>query len=119
MSGARRALTYSWLIDATERAVKTAAQSALAMIAVGATASAWDVDWQQVAGVALLGAILSLLTSAASARLSGGAASIAASATAPRVASQPGERGAAEVTLLAAVLLVLLILVFLRIYGIV
>lgn len=52
--------------DATERALKTAAQSAV--IALGGDAfNVWAVDWSGVSGVSLGGAVLSVLTSVASA----------------------------------------------------
>lgn len=52
--------------DATERALKTAAQSAV--IALGGDAfNVWAVDWAGVSGVSLGGAVLSVLTSVASA----------------------------------------------------
>ena len=53
-----------WLA-ALERATKTAAQSAVAMITAGAT-GLLDVDWVQVASVSGLAAVVSVLTSIAS-----------------------------------------------------
>ena len=53
-----------WLA-ALERATKTAAQSAVAMITAGAT-GLLDVDWLQVASVSGLAAVVSVLTSIAS-----------------------------------------------------
>lgn len=47
---------------ATERAVKTIAQTALATIGVGA-AGILDVDWANIASVAALAGVMSLLTS--------------------------------------------------------
>lgn len=44
-----------------ERAVATAAQSALAVVFVDHLASAFDMDWQNVAGVAAGGAVLAVL----------------------------------------------------------
>ena len=53
--------------QAAERAIKSAAQALLGLW-VGAQAfNAWDVDWKKAAGVALGGAVLSVLTSLASA----------------------------------------------------
>jgi hypothetical protein len=53
--------------QAAERAIKSAAQAVLGLL-VGAQAfNAWDADWKKAAGVALGGAILSVLTSLASA----------------------------------------------------
>jgi hypothetical protein len=59
--------TVTFWRQAVERAVKSAAQALLGLW-VGAQAfNAWDVDWKKAAGVALGGAILSVLTSLASA----------------------------------------------------
>lgn len=52
-----------WLKAAGVRAVKTVAQSAVAMIPVGVTVS--DVGWGAVIGTALLAGVISLLTSIA------------------------------------------------------
>lgn len=52
-----------WLRAAAVRAVRTAAQSALA--AIGATAVFSAVDWRLVLSTAALSAVLSVLTSAA------------------------------------------------------
>ncbi len=56
-----------WL-DATERAVKTFAQSALATFGVGAT-NIMSVDWQGVLSVGAGAALVSVLTSVASERV--------------------------------------------------
>ena len=53
----------AWALAAFVRAVKTAAQTALAMIPVGVTIA--DVSWITVCGTAALAALLSLLTSVA------------------------------------------------------
>ena len=52
-----------WLKCAGIRAIKTVAQTAVSLIAVGSTMS--DVNWIQVGSAALLAGILSLLTSIA------------------------------------------------------
>ena len=53
----------SWALAAIVRAVKTAAQSAVA--AIGATALFVEVEWAVVGSTALLAFVLSLLTSIA------------------------------------------------------
>lgn len=53
----------SWARAALIRAVKTFAQSAIALIPAGVMISA--VDWRMVVGTALLASVLSLLTSLA------------------------------------------------------
>jgi threonine/homoserine/homoserine lactone efflux protein len=52
-----------WLIAAGIRALKTSAQTAASIIAVGTVMS--DIDWVMVASAAGLSAILSILTSIA------------------------------------------------------
>lgn len=56
-------LTVEWLVAALIRALKTVAQTAAGMIAVGATMD--GVDWKYVISVALVAGILSILTSVA------------------------------------------------------
>ena len=51
--------------SAFERAVKTVAQSALALLGTSQFVSALEIDWVEVGGVALLAGILSVLTSVA------------------------------------------------------
>jgi hypothetical protein len=51
--------------DVAERAVKTAAQSAVAVLGVGAV-GLLDVDWTNVASISGAAAVLSILTSIAS-----------------------------------------------------
>ena len=53
----------AWLYRAGIRAVKTAAQTAVALLP--AAASITEVDWRVVAGTAALAAVASLLTSLA------------------------------------------------------
>lgn len=58
-------LTRVFWLAAVERAVKTAAQTAL--VTLGADrVDAFDADWRLVAGMALGGAVLSVLSSLAS-----------------------------------------------------
>ena len=52
-----------WLKLAGIRAIKTVAQTAVALIGVGSVMS--DINWLQVGSAALLAGILSLLTSVA------------------------------------------------------
>ena len=51
-----------------ERAIKTAAQTAATVIG-GNVVNAWELDYGQIAGVTLGGAILSVLTSIGSAKV--------------------------------------------------
>lgn len=53
-----------WLLDAVERAVRTAAQAALGVVGAG-TMGLLDVDWATVGSVAGLAAVVSVLTSVA------------------------------------------------------
>ena len=58
-----------------ERATKTVAQTALALIGAGAL-NVLTADWQQILGVSLGAGVLSILTSIASAQVSGGSPSL-------------------------------------------
>ena len=58
--------TVGFWKGAAERAIKTAAQAGLAFFVVGETGIA-DVDWATVAGVGVVAAIASILTSLVSA----------------------------------------------------
>lgn len=57
--------TKTFWVDAAERAIKTAAQVAVAFFIVGET-SVVSVNWQGIAGVAAAAAVASVLTSIAS-----------------------------------------------------
>lgn len=56
-------MTKKWFKAAGVRALKTVAQTAIALIGVGTVMS--DVDWVMVGSASLLSGILSLLTSIA------------------------------------------------------
>ena len=58
-----KTINGKWLRAASVRALKTAAQTAVALLPTAVTVAA--VDWQTVLGTALLAAIVSLLTSLA------------------------------------------------------
>lgn len=60
-----RARIYAFIEYAGERAVKTIAQSALAMITASTAIGLLDVDWAQVVSVSVLAGVLSVLTSIA------------------------------------------------------
>lgn len=53
-----------WAVAALTRAVKTAAQTAVALIGTGSVGFT-DLDWLQIASVAGVAAVVSLLTSVA------------------------------------------------------
>lgn len=57
--------TTKFWADSTERAIKTAAQSALGVLGAGAL-GVLDVDWANLGSVAALATVVSLLTSVAS-----------------------------------------------------
>lgn len=60
--------TKSFVKDLAERAIKTFAQSAVAVLTAGAT-GVLDVDWMNVLSVSLLATIISVLTSIASGKV--------------------------------------------------
>lgn len=60
--------TRTFVLDALERAVKSAAQAIVLFWGVGdQLLDAWSIDWADTAGVAFGGAALSILTSIISA----------------------------------------------------
>lgn len=61
-------LSKQFWFDVGERAVKTAAQTAVALIGTGVVGFI-EVDWMQVASVAGVAAVVSVLTSLASDRV--------------------------------------------------
>lgn len=65
-----RMFTIRFWKHTAERAAKTAAQTAVALVGAGAV-DVLTVDWQQVSSVSLGAAIVSVLTSVASAGASG------------------------------------------------
>ena len=62
MKGLKCLVCGKWWNAAGTRAIKTAAQSAVASIAVK---TIWDMEWYALGGIVLLSALLSLLTSLA------------------------------------------------------
>lgn len=75
--------TQVFWLDASERALKTAAQAALVLI-VGNNVSIWSLDWGQVFSAVLMGALASLLTSIASSGAGGNSASLILDAGKPK-----------------------------------
>lgn len=63
MKTAEKEKLKAWAIDAGVRAVKTVAQTAVAMITVGQAVS--EVSWVNIASVSVVAGIASLLTSVA------------------------------------------------------
>ena len=55
--------TREFALDAATRAIKTMAQSIIAVLVVGVPI--WDIDWASGIGIALTAGVLSLLTSLA------------------------------------------------------
>lgn len=55
--------TKQFLIDASERAIKTLAQTFLALVAGAEVFNAFTADWSQIVGVSVGAAILSYATS--------------------------------------------------------
>jgi hypothetical protein len=66
MSRTRVLFTRTFWLDAGERAIKTAAQSALLALGADKVLDAMAADWANVGAFAAGGAVLSLLTSIAS-----------------------------------------------------
>jgi len=64
----RTIFTNDFWLQAGERAVKTFAQTAVALIGAGVL-NVLTTDWQQLIGVSLGAAVLSILTSVASAKV--------------------------------------------------
>lgn len=62
-------MTRQFLLDLTERAVKTFAQALLGVLGVQGTSSVLDVDWRTALGGAALATAISVLTSLLSLRL--------------------------------------------------
>jgi hypothetical protein len=71
MTRVRAIFTLPFWLDAAERAVKTAAQAALLAVGADKVLDAMTADWGNVGAFALGGAVLSLLTSVASAPVPG------------------------------------------------
>lgn len=62
-------ISASFVRDAAERALKTAAQTAVGLLTADQIIGLLDVDWGQGASVVGLATLISLLTSVASARV--------------------------------------------------
>ena len=64
----RTIFTNDFWLQAGERAVKTVAQTALALVGAGVL-NVLTADWEQILGVSLGAGLLSILTSVASAKV--------------------------------------------------
>jgi hypothetical protein len=88
--------------SAGERAIKTVAQTALALLGTSQLVSAVDVNWAEIGGVSVLAGILSLLTSIAipaaetkqSVRLESEAKAAAKAAESKKAAAKPTQKKA-------------------------
>lgn len=82
--------TMSFWKAAAERAIKTLAQSLIAILAVGQT-TVLTVDWQAALAVAATATLLSVLSSVASAGMGNTGPSLVNEATLPPVVGHPSE----------------------------
>jgi hypothetical protein len=82
--------TGAFWVSALERAVKTAAQSVLAILGVGAVTPA-DIDWKEALLGAGIGALASLLTSIASAPIGNAGPSLASEVLSPPAPAVPAD----------------------------
>lgn len=93
--------TAEFWLATLERAIKTAAQTAVALIGTGAI-GILDVDWRQVASVSALAAIVSVLTSLASDRIGNPGPSLVGEGTVPPPLPEPHTAVQAETVTPAA-----------------
>jgi hypothetical protein len=82
--------TGAFWAAAAERAVKSFAQTMLAVVGIAGVTPA-DVDWQQVLLAGAFGALLSLLTSVASAPVGNAGPSLAAEVLSPPAPAVPAD----------------------------
>jgi hypothetical protein len=82
--------TGAFWVAALERAVKTFAQSILAVLAVAGVTPA-DIDWKEALAVGGIGALASLLTSVASAPIGNAGPSAATEVLTPPAAAVPAD----------------------------
>lgn len=81
--------SVAWWKDAGERAIRTAAQAAVALIVVGENAlGIMDIDWANLASLSGGAALVSILTSVATHGITGNG---------PSFASTPKKNGSGEV----------------------
>jgi len=90
--------------SAGERAIKTVAQTALALLGTSQLISVVSIDWTEIAGVSVVAGVISLLTSIAlpsaevkqSIRLESEASAAAAAAAARKIAEAAAPKKAAK-----------------------